>query len=285
MNEPAVFLDRDGTIIEDCGYIGDPDDVKLKPGAAEAIRHLRRAGFKVVVVSNQSGIARGYFDEDALSEVHAKFESLLDEGGATLDGAYYCPYLEGKNATIEQYRRDSELRKPKPGMLLQASRELRIDTSRSWMVGDKASDIEAGKKAGCRTILLQPNGQADHSNESGADYLVRDLSQVVHVVEGEMSKAKGAKEPVQVSSRDDEIVDWLAKIHEQNERSQRQGRQLDFSTHRLFGALLQMLAIVAALWGFAALLNERDVMASSRFLLACFLQLASLSAFAVDRFR
>ena len=285
MNSPAVFLDRDGTIIEDCGYIDDPGDVRLLPGAAEAIRRWRRAGFKVVVVSNQSGIARGYFDEDTLSEVHTRFEALLDESDATLDGAYYCPYLPGKEASVKQFRRDSELRKPKPGMLLQASRELHIDTSRSWMVGDKPSDVEAGKKAGCRTILLQPNGQAEREDTGCADYVVQSVLQAVDVVEREMSKTKGKIEPVQTPSRDDEIVEWLAKIHAQNERSNRRDRQLDFSTLRLFGALLQMLAIVAALWGFSVLLDEQDATASARFLLACFFQLASLSAFAIDRFR
>ena len=237
------------------------------------------------MVSNQSGIARGYFDEDTLSEVHTQFEALLDESDATLDGAYYCPYLPGTEASVDQYRRDSELRKPKPGMLQQASRDLHIDTSRSWMVGDKPSDVEAGRKAGCRTILLQPKGQAERDNTSCADYVVQGVLQAVDVVEREMSKTKGKIEPVQTPSRDDEIVDWLAKIHAQNEQAHRRDRQLDFSTLRLFGALLQMLAIVAALWGFAALLNEKDAMASARFLLACFLQLASLSAFAVDRFR
>ena len=118
MTSTAVFLDRDGTVVEDPGYIGDPDQVQLIPGAAEAINRFSKAGHRVVIVSNQSGVARGMFTEEDLSRVHARLVALLEADGAMLDGAYYCPYLDGPEAKVEAYRGDSDLRKPKPGMLL-----------------------------------------------------------------------------------------------------------------------------------------------------------------------
>ena len=168
MNAKAVFLDRDGTIIEDTGYVGDPDKVKLLPGAGKAIAELNRAGYLVVIISNQSGVARGIFGEDALSSVHQRMESLLSPLGATIDGAYYCPYLDGPAAKVSAYRRDSALRKPKPGLLLQAAEELQIDLESSWMVGDSMRDVQAGKRAGTRTILVETGKGASQREEACA---------------------------------------------------------------------------------------------------------------------
>ena len=166
MTTRAVFLDRDGTIIEDTSYVDDPAKVRLLSGVADAIRRFGDASYLVVIVSNQSGVARGMFDEATLSAVHQRVDELLAERGATLDGAYYCPYLDSAEATVETYRRDSDLRKPKPGMLLQAAEELNIDLERSWMIGDSSRDIEAGKRAGCRTIRIaaQPDPDALHTS-------------------------------------------------------------------------------------------------------------------------
>lgn len=285
MKSPAVFLDRDGTIIEDRGYIADPDHVQLIPGAADAIRRLSRAGFLVVVVSNQSGIARGFFDEAALSAVHQRVESALEAEGARLDGAYYCPYLDGSEAVVEAYRVDSELRKPQPGMLLQAARELNIDLSRSWMIGDSPGDVEAGKAAGCRTILINPAGAVEGNGADAATHLVKSLSDAAELAEGDMPQRHEGTTDVTPPSSDDQIVNLLTKISDQLDRQQRQRRQLDFSVLRLFGALLQMFAIVVAVWGVTGLLDDRAGVATARFALACFCQLASISAFAIDRFR
>ncbi len=156
---PAVFLDRDNTLIEDPGYIDHPDKVRLLPGAAAAVRRLREAGYRVVVVSNQSGVARGLFSEAQLASIHARLGELLAGEGTRLDAIYYCPYLDGPDAVVERYRRTSELRKPSPGMLLQAAADLAIDLRRSWMVGDGQRDIEAGRRAGCRTVLIESGGQ------------------------------------------------------------------------------------------------------------------------------
>lgn len=171
---PAVFLDRDNTLIEDPGYINDPADVILLPGAADALRRFRAAGYRAVVVTNQSGVARGRITEDQLIAVHSRLRELLRAEGAELDAIYYCPYLDGSEASVAAYRRDSELRKPRPGMLLLASRELGLELGRSWMVGDSLRDVEAGRAAGCRTILITDNAEA--AKEIRATHFARDLS-------------------------------------------------------------------------------------------------------------
>lgn len=281
----AVFLDRDGTIIEDVGYIGDPDDVRLIPDAAEAIRRISQAGYLVVIVSNQSGVARGLFDEAALSEVHARVEALLRAEGAGLDGAYYCPYLDSTETKVEAYRRDSELRKPNPGMLRQAAHDLNIDLSRSWMIGDSPSDVEAGRRAGCETILISPNGPDARDANVTTTYTVGSLLEAAELLECDMKRDHDeTKNPVG-PAREDQAIRILGQIRDQLDRAQRQQRQQDFSLARLFGALLQMFAVVAAFWGVIGLFDEEAGPATARFALACFLQLASISAFAIDRFR
>src|SRR5262245_41967130 len=151
---PAVFLDRDNTLIDDMGYSADPERVRLKPGAAECVQRLRRAGYYVIVVTNQSGVARGYFSEEQLAAAHKSIQELLLAHSTGVDAVYYCPFLDGSDAIVAAYRRDSELRKPKPGMLLQAADELKVDLKTSWMIGDAARDVDAGRAAGCKTILV-----------------------------------------------------------------------------------------------------------------------------------
>ena len=153
-SRPALFLDRDGVLIEEVEYLARPEQVRLIPGAAAAIRKVNDAGWRVVVVSNQSGVARGLFPESLLPEIHRVIaDRLLAEAGARVDRFYYCPHhpTEGQGG----YRIDCDCRKPKPGMLLKAAAELGIDLARSWMVGDRATDLQAGAAAGCRTILVQ----------------------------------------------------------------------------------------------------------------------------------
>ncbi len=181
MKATAVFLDRDGTIIEAHGYINDPNQVRLIPGAADAIRRLSEAGHLVVLISNQSGVARGLLDEETLSRVHGRLEELLREEGVSLDGSYYCPYLDGPEAKVDAYRRDSELRKPKPGMLLQAARELNIDLSRSWVIGDSPCDVEAGLRAGCRTILIDRDGSGGINGGVTATHTVSSLYEAARI--------------------------------------------------------------------------------------------------------
>ncbi len=154
MSNKAVFMDRDDTLIEDPGYINSPDQVKLITGVARALIRLREMGYKLVVVTNQSAVARGIVTEKTLGQIHERLEELLSEQGALLDGIYYCPYHP--EGAIPKYRKQSECRKPGPGMLLAAADELDIDLGRSWMVGDSSSDIAAGLQAGCKTILIDP---------------------------------------------------------------------------------------------------------------------------------
>ncbi len=183
MSPRAVFLDRDGTIIENHGYIADPERVQLIHGAAEAIRRFRALGRLVVLVSNQSGVARGLLDQADLSRVHERVEEVLKAHGANLDGTYYCPYLSGPEAKLEAYRRDSEMRKPKPGMLRQAAQELNIDLSQSWMIGDSACDVEAGTRAGCRTILIDRAGSQGGRSAGTATHTVESLLEAAEIVE------------------------------------------------------------------------------------------------------
>ena len=154
---PAVFLDRDGTVIEHVHYLSDPAHVQLRPGAAEALRLLRRAGFPCVLITNQSAIGRGLITEARLDEIHQEMNRQLAAKGVALDGIYYCPDVpSGEDRTkVENLNR-----KPGPGMLLQASRELGLKLRDSWMVGDLISDVLAGVNAGCRSILLT-SGQTD----------------------------------------------------------------------------------------------------------------------------
>jgi D-glycero-D-manno-heptose 1,7-bisphosphate phosphatase len=147
MPREAVFLDRDGTLIEDAHYLADPDEVRLIPGAAEAVRALNAAGVLVIVVTNQSGVARGYFPESRVAEVHERLSRMLSVRGAKVDAYYYCPHHETKG--------ECACRKPKPGMLLAAARDFDIDLAHSWMIGDKACDAGAGAVAGCRTLLVR----------------------------------------------------------------------------------------------------------------------------------
>jgi len=165
MTNAAVFFDRDGTLIEDPGYLNHPDQVKLLDGAAEILKELKRLGYQTVIVTNQSGVARGIVSEEMLGRIHDRLGELLAQKGAALDGVYYCPYHP--EGVIPKYRQDSDWRKPEPGMLLAAAQDLDIDLTRSWMVGDSPRDVEAGHRAGCRTILLRSTGAGP--DETGAD--------------------------------------------------------------------------------------------------------------------
>ncbi|MBI5761992.1 MAG: HAD family hydrolase [Planctomycetes bacterium] len=156
----AVFLDRDNTLIHDPGYLKDSGLVALLPGVTEGLARLRAAGYQLIVVSNQSGVARGLLTEADVVAVNARVQALLEPHGAAIDAFYHCPFLPGDEAIVAEFRRDSDLRKPKPGMLLLAAKEHHIDLTRSWMIGDSVRDVEAGRAAGCRTILIARGGSA-----------------------------------------------------------------------------------------------------------------------------
>jgi D-glycero-D-manno-heptose 1,7-bisphosphate phosphatase len=152
VKRPAVFLDRDGTLIEDRHYLADPALVRVLAGVAAGLRRLREAGYVCVVVTNQSGICRGMFAEADYHRVHAEMLRQLAAEGATIDAAYFCPAAPAAEGGEEHPDR-----KPAPGMLLRAAADLGLDVSRSWTIGDAARDLEAGRRAGCRGIQVGPD--------------------------------------------------------------------------------------------------------------------------------
>ena len=154
----AVFLDRDGVIIEEEHHLARVEQVRLVAGCAAAIRRLNQAGLPVVVVTNQSGVARGLFPEERVEEVHAYIDNLLAEEGAFVWRYYHCPHHPTEG--VGRYRVDCECRKPRPGMLRAAATDFGLDLRQSWLIGDTLTDLEAGAAVGCRTILvLSGHGQ------------------------------------------------------------------------------------------------------------------------------
>lgn len=148
----AVFLDRDGVIVEDVGYLNNCADVKIIPKSAEAIKILKDNGFKVYVVTNQAGLAKGYLTVQQLLEINKYIEQLLLEEKVILDGIFYCPHHP--DGVVPEYTMDCLCRKPKPGLIEYIVNAYNIDLTKSFMVGDKISDVEAGCRAGCRSMLI-----------------------------------------------------------------------------------------------------------------------------------
>lgn len=177
----VVFLDKDGTLIEDLPYNVDPDRIRLAPGAARAIGRFGAAGLDLVVATNQSGVARGYFTERDLDRVEEHLRGVIQAAGARLAGFYACPHLpEGTGP----YAVECACRKPEPGLLLRACRELGVDPGESWFIGDTWMDVAAGRAAGCRTILVGPEYRtAPHlPADRRPDHAVRDLAQAAAIV-------------------------------------------------------------------------------------------------------
>ena len=280
MSDKCVFLDRDRTIMEDPGYLTDPEAVKLLPGGDLALRSLAEAGFKLVVVSNQSAVARGMITIDGLEKIHDELRRQLSERSVDLDGIYYCPFHP--EGTVEEFARESVDRKPQPGMLLRAAKELDIDLAHSWMVGDSPRDVEAGQRAGCRTIRVRPASEddgegisvrdtahidPDQDEDVQADFTVRNLVDAGRVIvredvgeaavaagEFDAAGAKTAAPPASLErSRpplakmtDAQVLREIAR----NMREQELARHdVDFSFTRLAATLLQILALAALIWG------------------------------------
>ena len=209
---PAVFLDRDGTIIWEVDYLRSPAQLRLLPGAAAAVKRLNEAGFAVVIVTNQSGIARGMLTEADLALTNAVLERRLARAGAHLDAVYFCPHHP--EVGPPEHRQQCECRKPAPGMLLRAARELDLDLSRSFAVGDSARDLLAGRNAGCRMVLVRTGyGRATEAacgQELAADHVADDLAGAVEWVIGQLgvwqeqaafAKAPAAKAPAEQADR------------------------------------------------------------------------------------
>lgn len=157
----AIFLDRDGTLNPDPGYISDPKDYSLFPGTADALAKLQKAGYKLILITNQSGISRGLFTEEQLEKVHAKMNSLLAEGNVKLDAIYYCPHHpEHPYKGIA----DCNCRKPKPGLILKALKDHNIDSYKSFMIGDRTSDIKIGIASNVPAICIAPKPLEGYEN-------------------------------------------------------------------------------------------------------------------------
>jgi D-glycero-D-manno-heptose 1,7-bisphosphate phosphatase len=183
--KPALFLDRDGTLIEDRDFLSRVGDISFIPGAFRAIRNANESSIPVVLISNQSGIARGLFKESTLEKIHFAVSEQVRNSGGRIDAIYYCPHHP--EGAVREYRLDCDCRKPKPGLLLHAAADLGIDLNRSVMIGDSLRDIAAGNSAGCRSVLvLTGNGLEQSASLEDSDdeaeqpqYIASDILQAV----------------------------------------------------------------------------------------------------------
>ncbi|MBN2455488.1 MAG: HAD family hydrolase [Sedimentisphaerales bacterium] len=307
MSERAIFLDRDNTLIEDPGYISHPDQVKLLNGAAEALVELRSLGYKLIVVSNQSAVAQGIVSEKVLEQIHDRLNALLAAKGAYLDKIYYCPYHP--DGVVPKYRRDSDWRKPAPGMLLAAAKEMDIDLEQSWMVGDSGRDIEAGRAAGCRTILVNHTPGMDQA-ELACNFKAVNITEAVNIIkkshrssyasseeaesvpkdqpEDSRGRAEESEEsnfsqvPVthnEQAVRNDSSEELLSAILQQLKTMQRDRMFGEFSIMRLMAGVVQiivLLCLLVALW-FLMSPNKEDKSVLIALTFAMVLQLMSLT--------
>jgi len=195
----AIFLDRDNTIIHNEGDLGNPEDVRLIRGAAHAVGSLRQLGYRIIVVSNQGGVARGLYGERDVDAVHERIAQMVyDSAGAVIDRFYYCPFHP--EGTVTEYAREHPWRKPQPGMLLEAARSLDLDLRECWMVGDQERDIEAGRAAGCQTILITRKT----SVTTRADFQAASLAEAAAIIAQNRVRTRQAipsAPPVVVTSR------------------------------------------------------------------------------------
>jgi D-glycero-D-manno-heptose 1,7-bisphosphate phosphatase len=254
MSRPAIFFDRDNTLIECDGYLGDPAKVRLIPGAAGAVARARELGFVVVTFSNQSGVARGMFSEEAVTAVNNKLGELLEreDPEAKIDRHEFCPFHP--EAKVEKYRQESDLRKPRPGMIHRAAEALDLDLAASWVIGDAPRDIEAGQAAGCHTILIKNSGlpaspAALERSSAEPDETVSDLAEAMELIEafagaqslhrrsGVPSASFQARELVKLEHLAQQILDQVRRRNEQAP---------EFSLGKMLAGITQILAIAVA---------------------------------------
>ena len=192
----AILMSRDGTVCPDRGDLFDASSVRLLPGAAEAIRRSNQAGFQTVLVTNQTGVARGRFPEECVGEVNERLRELLADAGARLDGIYYCPHHP--EAAPEKYRRDCACRKPAPGLILQAAGALGLDAGalrRSWIIGDSDEDVRAGQAVGLRTVLVEePRSAHRRGGDVHPDHHARDVLEAARIVAAALSASEPGEE-------------------------------------------------------------------------------------------
>jgi D-glycero-D-manno-heptose 1,7-bisphosphate phosphatase len=184
----AVFIDRDGTISEEVGYINHPSRFRLFPYAASAVQHLNENGWLAILVTNQAGVARGYFSEDMIQTVHTAMTADLESNGAKLDAIYYCAHHPSVGEP--PYRFDCDCRKPKPGLISRAAQDFDVDLNASWMVGDRYSDIELARNAGLKSaFVLSGYGRGEWEHQSMTwtqqpELVAENLLDAVHLIVG-----------------------------------------------------------------------------------------------------
>ena len=297
MKRAAVFFDRDNTLIVADGYLGDPAGVRLVEGAAEAVARARRLGYSTVTISNQSGVARGMFTEDAVRAVNRRMDDLMKSQipTAVIDAHEFCPYHP--EGTVPQYRHESELRKPQPGMLLRAAQNLALDLGRSWVVGDAPRDIEAGHAAGCRTILLTHAGlaaspAAREPLKVEPDFTAASLTEAMDVIErhgahravmpavvpgGAAAATEGREEaePVRtvVTAPDLSRVEGLLEevLAELKRRRASAGGAGEFSTSHLLAGVVQIFTVAVLVLGYFGYFGK-EFTAAGVFLFGIYLQ-------------
>jgi D-glycero-D-manno-heptose 1,7-bisphosphate phosphatase len=270
MSDRAIFLDRDDTLIEDSGYINNPDQVKLLNGVPEALVNLKDMGYKLVVVSNQSAVARGIVTEKILAQIHDRLTQLLSEKGASLDRIYYCPYHP--DGVIPKYRKESEFRKPNPGMLLTAADEMGLNLARCWMIGNSERDIATGAGAGCKTIFIDNPSPVKKllPCEPTPDYRAVNMKEVVNIIKKHDSSSgrdvlrnsiisnsaeeSAPPEPVEQikaapdpTSSTDRIEQLLEEILGQLRRNNRADLFSEFSIMRLLAGIVQIIVLFCLL--------------------------------------
>lgn len=180
--QKVVFLDKDGTLVIDVAYNVDPEKMQLAPYAIEALKQLQDHGYKLIVISNQAGVALGYFSEADIRPVMMKIDQLLHAGKVTLSDFYYCPHYE--KGSVAGYAIACHCRKPQPGLFLKAAEEHHIDLANSWMIGDILDDVEAGKRAGCRTVLINNGNETEWLLHAGRKptFIVNNLKEAAEMI-------------------------------------------------------------------------------------------------------
>jgi D,D-heptose 1,7-bisphosphate phosphatase len=273
--QPAIFLDRDNTLIANEGDLGEPEQVRLVDGVPAGLKKLRDAGYNLIVVTNQAGVARGKFTEEGVDAVHQRIALMVDQqagSSAVIDRFYYCPYHP--EATVPEYKRDHPWRKPHPGMILQAARDMEIDLPSSWMIGDQERDVLAGRAAGCRTILISRDAELAKRAEPTA--VAASFGEAVRLIlrgNGQLTAARSARDQPErkpptpnspqksqqggVGGEQSDIAGIRRSISELIEeiRSDRL-RRTEFTPVRMIAGVCQLLAFVLALLGLLQLSNS-----------------------------
>jgi histidinol-phosphate phosphatase family protein len=290
--DPAIFLDRDGTLVPDDANAGIPARVTLCDGAAASLRRLRDAGFRLVVATNQGGVARGRFTESDVDAVHAKLSELIDQQTGlkrTIERYYYCPFHP--KGIIPEYTREHPWRKPRAGMLTQAAQDMELDLERSWLIGDSPRDVAAGRTAGLRTILVSRD--RTRIADAAADYSAATLAEAVEIVLRHRDETTASLAGTRAIATKPRTTTRRVRQERDGERMRRAFNELteeiralrlrraESSAMRLTAMGLQLVAIFV----FAvALLNLGDIQAFERWTLAAaMIQLVTITMLLFDR--